>query len=113
MKIFLQMTCLGDYISKLRLEKGWSYRDLAEKTPPEFKVSFATIQEIENGKTVNPGVKAIWGISKALNVHPMKLMLAYAGEDPERLSKDVMDESMEEALAIKKALDDLRKGKDS
>lgn len=72
------MTNFGEYITQLRLAKGWSYRQLADKA----EISFATIQDIESGKTKNPGIQAVIGLAKALEVHPMKLLLAYQGKDP-------------------------------
>jgi transcriptional regulator with XRE-family HTH domain len=80
---------LAEYIATLRLKKGWSQRELARKTG----FSSATIQKIESGATEHPGLDVITALSHALNVHPMKLILAYQGKDP-----DVVDTELEKEL---------------
>ena len=73
------MTTLGDYIAHLRVEKGWTMRELARKAG----LSLGAIQKIENGSTLAPGIDAIIAIGQALRVPPLKMILAYQGEDPD------------------------------
>lgn len=110
MMLIMTKISLGQYVKRLREERHWSQRDLEEQTRLQgYKLDQGTISKIEKDETLNPGIKAFKGLSKALNVHIMKLILAYEGEDPDQASDKELDEDLREALAIKKALDEVRK----
>jgi transcriptional regulator with XRE-family HTH domain len=97
----ISMTTLGDYIARLRDEKDWTMRELARKAG----LSLGAVQKIENGTTQSPGIDVLLGLSQALNIPIMKLILAYQGRDPDRELKSATDEQvlqsiMEDALRI-------------
>lgn len=75
----VKMTTLGDYISRLRVEKNISQRDLAKRAG----FTQGTLQKIESGSTLHPGLDVITGVAKALNISPVKLLMAYQGKDPD------------------------------
>lgn len=108
MKICSQMTNLGDYIEKLRTERRWSYRELADETPKDYRVSHGTIQDIESGKTSSPGIKAIVGLAKAFGINPMKLILAYTGQDPDKVP---LNEGEDTEALLSRAIEALKKEK--
>jgi len=60
----ITMETLGEKISLLREERGWTQEDLSIKS----KVARRTIQNIEGGKVMSPGVDVVMAISKALGV---------------------------------------------
>lgn len=70
------MTTLGDYIAKLREEKGWSQKELARRAGR----SQTTIHKIETGLTLHPGIDILVDIAKALNISVHLLVLAYEGQ---------------------------------
>ena len=96
---------LGDYIQTLRERKGLTTRELGRRAG----LNYETIRKIETGYTKSPGLEAVIEISKALNVHPLNLILAYQGIDPEKqkgernMSDDqIMAEGIKEFLEWRK-----------
>ena len=63
---------IGKYIADLRLERGMSQRELAEKSG----LSNTEISRLENGKRVKPSPATLRGISEALGVEYSDLMKA-------------------------------------
>ena len=72
-------TTLGQYIRKLREDKRWSQRDLEKKS----QVDQGTISKIERDETSNPGLDTILSLAKVFKVHPMSLIFAFQGQDPD------------------------------
>lgn len=58
---------LGEYISRIRSEKGYSQRKFAQLTG----LSNATISRIEKGETLNPDPETIKQISKCLQIEDL------------------------------------------
>lgn len=58
------MDTIGDKIQKLRIEQKMTQEELASKA----NISYITLVKIEQGKVVNPTVKTIYKIAKALNI---------------------------------------------
>lgn len=102
MPYYIAMTSLGEYIAKLRVEKGLSYRDLSLKSG----VTFATIQDIESGRTKDPGISKVIAIADALGIRPEVLWAVYKGKDPNEINvfKQATDEEIAEALEIARIL---------
>jgi SOS-response transcriptional repressor LexA len=72
------MTKLGETISRIRIEKNFSQRQLAKQSG----VSQASIHKIETGSTPNPGSITIKSIAKALGVSPEMLMGLATNKQP-------------------------------
>lgn len=53
---------MGNRLQELRWKKGWSQRELANKS----NVSKSTIGNIENGKIKNPSIETAYRLSIAL-----------------------------------------------
>lgn len=60
----LDLVRLGQTIRSLRLGKGWSLSDLAEKSG----VSKAYISDLENGNAGKPNIQYVYSVAMALNV---------------------------------------------
>lgn len=60
---------IGNKVKQFRLERDLSQEKFAELA----KVDFTTINRIENGK-INPSIKTIEKIAKALKVSPKDLL---------------------------------------
>lgn len=61
---------LSENLKRLRLEKEYSRRKLAEISGLTQK----NIQDIEDGRNTNPTLKTLLGLSKGLNVSISKLI---------------------------------------
>lgn len=72
------MSTLGEYIAEKRTALGLSQRELAKKC----KLSQTTIQKIETGETISPGVDVLVSMAKALKVPAYSLLLVYQGKTP-------------------------------
>jgi transcriptional regulator with XRE-family HTH domain len=62
---------LGAYIEKLRLQRGWNVRQLADVA----KISNKTLSKIELGQTKNRRPGTLWKIARALEEHPDHLLV--------------------------------------
>ena len=94
----------GKYVSELLEGKGWSRNRLAKET----RLSSGYVTWLLNGETSskpnppNLSIDTLLTLSKALNVHPMKLILAYEDKDPNTYTgsdeklQDLMRETLEE-----------------
>lgn len=60
----LDLVRLGETIRSLRLGKGWSLSDLAEKSG----VSKAYISDLENGNAGKPNIQYVYSVATALDV---------------------------------------------
>lgn len=87
---------IGKYLEQERLKRNWSLRDLALKAGGA--VSYMTIDNIETGRTANPGILTLLAIAKALEIHPMKLFYLAKGLDPELVDKKHQDHDLLEAM---------------
>ena len=56
------MTTFGQRVAQLRAERGWTQKELAERT----HVQYETINRIENGKHTAPRVHVLVALAKAL-----------------------------------------------
>jgi transcriptional regulator with XRE-family HTH domain len=61
-----------DVLKRLRLAKGWSLEDLAERTKP--KINKQTIHRIEKGAQRNTRESTVQQVARALNVEPAVLL---------------------------------------
>lgn len=70
------LNTLGLTVAALREEKGWSQRELSRRC----NVSATQIQRIENDEIESPGLQLTLAMAEALDVHPMRLILAFQGK---------------------------------
>jgi|RhiMetdeSRZDD1v2_1073273.scaffolds.fasta_scaffold3049447_1 transcriptional regulator with XRE-family HTH domain len=56
------MTTFGERVAQLRDERGWTQKELAERTG----VQYETINRIENGKHTAPRVHVLVALARAL-----------------------------------------------
>lgn len=61
---------VGQYLQQLRTEKGYSQRELGEKSG----VSYTEISRIESGKRLKPSPIALKGLAEALDIGYAELM---------------------------------------
>ena len=61
---------IGSYIANLRAEKGWSQRELSDKS----KISNTEISRIESGKRSNPTPATLRALAESLNIEYSDLM---------------------------------------
>ena len=80
---------LGENIKRLRIQKGLSRTELAHKS----SVNYRSIENIEKGKTKNPGIVAVQKISEVLEV-PVDVLLG----------KDIGDETFDSTPGVHKIL---------
>jgi len=73
---------LGDRIRQARLRYGMSQAELARR----IGVSSTALNQIESGKTPDPGVSRIVGIASVLGVSTDYLLLGRKGEDEDEVS---------------------------
>lgn len=73
---------LGEYLIKARKERGYSQRDLAEKS----RVSPAEISRVESGKRLNPAPAVLKALAEAL-VLDYGALLEMAGYAPKSMQK--------------------------
>lgn len=69
-KINNEKITIGEYIKRIRLEKGLTSRKLAEKS----SVSQPYISQLETGKNTNPSIEIIVKIAEALDIDPIDLL---------------------------------------
>jgi transcriptional regulator with XRE-family HTH domain len=62
---------LGEFIKRVRLQKGWMVKDLAEKCG----LSASQISRIENGHSTEPRLENLRAIARALDV-PEEVLLS-------------------------------------
>ncbi len=88
------MSKLSEYIKKLRANRS------QEEIAKQAGITGAALSRIESGEREDFRISTLIGLSKALNVNPMKLILAYEGKNPEELnlSEQDLDSAMAEAL---------------
>lgn len=99
---------LSEYIALKRIEKNLSYRDLEKLSG----VSHVTIQDIESGKTKDPGVTKVVKLARALGIKPGPLILAIEGFDPRLFREDYPEEGEVDVLdALEDLVDRLKKQK--
>lgn len=67
-------SALGDYIEQERNARGWTYRDLEDKTG----VSRNALYDMQRGKTKTPKLETLYRIAQALEV-PLNRILTVAG----------------------------------
>lgn len=79
----MQIT-LGEYIGRVRTEKGWSQKDLAKRC----QISASQIQRLEDNQVKSPGLSLILSLKKALGLTLPQLIAAYEGRDPEQLAPE-------------------------
>src|SRR5690348_6514898 len=70
------MSNLGDFIAKLREEKGWTQRELGRRAG----LSQTTIHKLEAGITEHPGVDVLVALASALKIPMLALVMAYQGK---------------------------------
>ena len=84
-KITPQSIKFGEYLHKLRDERGWSLRDIQEKT--KDAVSNAYLSQLESGKKNIPTLKVIQKLADAFGL-PIEVLLKEAGyASPEMAAK--------------------------
>lgn len=76
------MENLGEKISLLRDSRGWTQEDLSV----ESKVARRTIQNIEGGKVMSPGIDVVMAIAKALGVS-----ISYLIEEKQTRSEVILE----------------------
>ncbi len=82
---------LGHAVTQLREEKGWSQRELSRRC----NVSATQIQRIENDEIESPGLVLMLAMAEALDVHPMRLIMAFQGQ---AIETDVSDAALQADL---------------
>jgi transcriptional regulator with XRE-family HTH domain len=73
---------LGDRIRQVRLRYGMSQAELARR----IGISSTALNQIESGKTPDPGVSRIVGIASVLGVSTDYLLLGRKGDDEDEVS---------------------------
>lgn len=91
---------LGEYIARLRDEKGWSQRELARRVSRILEKDFsqAHMRRLELNETESPGIKALSAVAIALGVPPTSMMLAFNGIDPDRNKSKPIDDPYKQAV---------------
>lgn len=94
---------LGEFIKELRKEKGYTLREVAEKTG----ISNTYISNLENGVKDSPSMETLFKLSKALDVNYTQLLekSGYISEKDNILTKD--EENAFEAAAFLKSSEEL------
>jgi transcriptional regulator with XRE-family HTH domain len=67
-------SALGDFIEQERDARGWTYRDLEDKTG----ISRGALYDMQKGKTKTPKLETLYRISSALGI-PLNRLLTIAG----------------------------------
>ena len=84
---------LGEYLIRIRNERGYSQRDLAEKSG----VSPAEISRVESGKRQKPSPTVLRALADTLVIsYPYLLQLAGYMDDPSFGDEDIDDVFMDE-----------------
>lgn len=84
---------LGEYLIRIRNERGYSQRDLAEKSG----VSPAEISRVESGKRQKPSPTVLRALADTLVIsYPYLLQLAGYMDDPSSSDEDIDDVFMDE-----------------
>ena len=63
-----KLAAFGNNLQRIRIEKGFSQEDLADRA----NVAFSTINKVENGH-LNTGVCTVFDLARALKVSPKDL----------------------------------------
>lgn len=94
---------LGEFIKELRKEKGYTLREVAEKTG----ISNTYISNLENGVKDSPSMETLFKLSKALDVNYTQLLekSGYISEKDNILTKE--EEKAFEAAAFLKSSEEL------
>lgn len=64
---------IGLLIRQARLQKGWTQRELAEKTKEHDPVSINTIKRIETGKPLNYSMDKIHSLKQTLEIEKLEI----------------------------------------
>ena len=84
---------LGEYLIRIRNERGYSQRDLAEKSG----VSPAEISRVESGKRQKPSPTVLRALADTLVIsYPYLLQLAGYMDEPSSSDEDIDDVFMDE-----------------
>lgn len=83
------MTSLADYIVRLRLERGWSTRELGRR----IGFPYSTVQNIEAGNVEAPRFDIIVAMARAFKVDIVKFATAFSGQDPDLITEKNKDEA--------------------
>jgi len=82
------METLGQLITRLMDEKGWSAKELARRCTVikggDKPVSGTHINRLSKDEVENPGMDFIRVVAIALNVDPMQLYAAFIGRNPQK-----------------------------
>ena len=79
---------LGDYLVRVRCERGYSQRDLAEKSG----ISPAEISRVESGKRQKVSPSVLRALAETLVIsYPYLLQLAGYMDDPENATRKMMN----------------------
>ena len=79
---------LGDYLIRVRCERGYSQRDLAEKSG----ISPAEISRVESGKRQKVSPSVLRALAETLVIsYPYLLQLAGYMDDPENATREMMN----------------------
>lgn len=94
---------LGEFIKELRKEKGYTLREVAEKTG----ISNTYISNLENGVKDSPSMETLFKLSRALDVNYTQLLekSGYINEKDNILTKD--EEKAFEAAAFLQSSEEL------
>jgi transcriptional regulator with XRE-family HTH domain len=84
------MPSIGEKVAKLRQEKGWTLKELSEKSG----VSLSHISAIENGTRPNPSILRVIKLAQALDVS-----LAYFDDSVSEVTKQTSFQSSSAATA--------------
>lgn len=89
---------IGEYVKRLRIEKGWSQRELARKLQDyDESLSYNFVRKLEDGSTESPIFKNVVIMSKLFRVEIESFALAQEGIDPDSKQTD-KKEAVEESL---------------
>ena len=72
---------LGDYVQRLRTERGLRLRGLATRA----KVDASWLSRLENGRIGSPDARSLWKIARALDVEVADIYLEAGYGDAHRL----------------------------
>lgn len=92
------MTTLGQYITSLRDEKGWTQRELAKRAG----CSHTTINKLEGDAFKQPSLDLIIALSRAFKVPVASFVRAYQGKEPnfkEMVDKESLKHSLNELIS--------------
>lgn len=86
------MSFLGDYIKTLRGKRS------QEEIGKLAGITGAALSRIESGEREDFKISTLLGLARALRVHPMKLIYAYEGKDPDTVREESANDDILDAL---------------